>query len=357
MSTAEICRPAEPLEIPQDLAATVVTGLHDPCRKGKAPPVSEAIVGRDSSLRRIFDQVKRLADARLPARDRPAILLTGETGTGKGVMARAIHEMLGARPFLEMNCTAVPASLIESELFGHERGTFTDARSARTGLFEAAEGGTLFLDEIGYLELGLQAKFLKVIEEKRVRRLGSTRDRVIGVHVIAATNRNLHAAVADGEFRKDLLHRLGVLEFELPPLRARQSDVPELAQHFCELLGGRYGRPELRLSSEAEKLLQRYDWPGNVRELRNVVERAILIQDGDELGVTAFEGLEERKGQPGVNESLVALPENGVELVAIERELIRKALERSAGNRTRAAALLGLTRDTLRYRVGKFDLG
>lgn len=313
------------------------------------------VIGSDPIIEGIFDQVRRLADARLPPRERPTILLTGETGTGKGLMARAIHEMLGGGPFIEMNCTAVPATLVESELFGHERGTFTDAKTSRTGLFEAADGGAIFLDEIGYLELALQAKFLKVIEEKRIRRLGSNRDRLVNVYVIAATNRDLVAAVQEGDFREDLLHRLNVLAFELPPLRERLGDLRALASHFCREIGQRYGGRERRLSPEAEKVLEEYPWPGNVRELRNVVERAILVASTDELGVAAFSGL--AREEPQTSESLVSLPAGGLQLVEVERELIRQALERAAGNRTRAAELLGLTRDTLRYRIEKFDLG
>ena len=313
----------------------------------------DEVIGCDTELQKIFEQVRRLADAQLSPGDRPTILLTGETGTGKCIMARAIHKMLGGGPFLELNCTALPAALVESELFGHERGTFTDAKTARSGLFEAAEGGAIFLDEIGYIELGLQAKFLKVLEEKRIRRLGSTRDRVANVHVIAATNRNLEVAVQEGEFREDLLHRLRVLSFELPPLRERQGDLCTLARHFCTEIGHRYGARERSLSPEAEALLAAYSWPGNIRELRNVVERAILVTDEDEICTSAFPGL---TGGPLASVSAVSLPSAGVELIEVERELIRQALARAEGNRTRAAELLGLTRDTLRYRIEKFDL-
>ena len=311
------------------------------------------VIGSDTQLQQIFEQVKRIAAARLSPGDRPTILLTGETGTGKCIMARAIHKMLGGGPFLELNCTALPAALVESELFGHERGTFTDAKTARSGLFEAADGGAIFLDEIGYIELGLQAKFLKVLEEKRIRRLGSTRDRIANVHVIAATNRDLGVAVQEGEFREDLLHRLRVINFELPPLRERHNDLRTLARHFCSEIGQRYGARERWLSSQAEALLEEYSWPGNIRELRNVVERAILVTAEDEISVAAFSGL---ANGPTPSTSAVSLPATGVELVEVEKELIRQALMRAEGNRTRAAALLGLTRDTLRYRIEKFEL-
>jgi len=316
-------------------------------------------VGEDPRLRTIFIQVGRLRAAGLPPGKRPPILITGETGTGKGVMARAIHEELGGGPFIEVNCTAMPATLVEAELFGHERGAFTDSKSARSGLFEAAEGGVVFLDEIGHLELSLQAKFLKAIEEKRIRRLGSNRDRPVDVHVIAATNRDLDAAVRDGSFREDLLHRLRVLCFEIPPLRERKGDVGLLARHFGQELGALYGGRPRTISAGGEALLVAYRWPGNVRELRNVIERAVLLGASAELDVDDFQGTI-WKEMPATQDSApspeVSLPESGMDLAKLERSLIQQALARTGGNRTRAAALLGLSRDTLRYRLEKFEL-
>ena len=312
------------------------------------------IVGDDATLLAIFAQVERLREAALPPGKRPALLLTGETGTGKGIVARAIHELLGGGPFIEINCTAMPESLMEAELFGHERGSFTDAKSARTGLFEASEGGTLFLDEIGHASLDLQSKLLKAIEDKRVRRLGSSLEREVDVHVITATNRDLDEAVAQGEFRGDLLHRLRVLSFEIPPLRSRPGDIAELARHFCDEIGRLYGR-QLTLGADAERELVRYAWPGNVREVRNVIERAILLEPGDTLGADAFGMLLRGRDDVAATDPF-ALPAGGVNLAELERDLIRQALERMGGNRTRAAALLGLSRDTLRYRLEKFDL-
>jgi DNA-binding NtrC family response regulator len=318
--------------------------------RGQALPAQ--VVTQAPQLQELFEQVRRLAAAELPPGRRPAILLTGETGTGKGLVARAIHERLGGGPFIEVNCTAMPAALVEAELFGHERGSFTDAKQARTGLFEAAEGGTLFLDEIGHVEMGLQAKFLKVIDERRIRRLGSSRDRDVNVHVIAATNRDLDQAVRDGSFREDLLHRLRVLSFELPPLRERPGDVLLLARHFCGELARQYRR-QLELAPEAEGLLAAYPWPGNVRELRNVMERAVLLSAGDRLGPDAFRGLGGTAAGGAGAPRPFSLPAEGVDLAQLEQELLAQALERTGGNQSQAARLLGLSRHALRYRLGK----
>ncbi len=324
--------------------------------RGRDDTHPEAVVGRDPRVVAILEQTDRLAAVGLPLASRPAILLVGETGTGKGVLARAIHGILGGGPFIELNCTAMPATLVESELFGHERGSFTGAHRTRPGLLEAADGGTLFLDEIGDLSLEAQAKFLKVVEEKRVRRLGSTRDRSVNVQVIAATHHDLDRAVREERFRSDLLHRLRVLSFEIPPLRERREDVRLLLEHFCRELGRLYhGRP-IKLSAEAESRLVASPWPGNVRELRNVIERAILLSGGEELraeccpGITASEATEtEPSGE-------MPLPEQGLHLEHVERGWIRQALERTEGNQTQAAKLLGLTRYALRYRMEKHGL-
>jgi DNA-binding NtrC family response regulator len=320
----------------------------------------DGVVGRDPRIAALFEQIDRLREAGLPPGRRPAILLTGETGTGKGILARAIHARLGDGPFLEVNCSAMPASLIEAELFGHERGTFTDAKASRTGLFEAANGGTLFLDEIGELEPGLQAKFLTAIEDKRIRRLGSTRDRAVDVQVIAATNRDLDAAVASGAFRADLLHRLRVLAFEVPPLRERGDDLLRLARHFAAELGQLYGGAPRSLAPDAEAALRGYAWPGNVRELRNVLERAVLLHREPEIRAAALgplgRGAAAAAPEVAAPAGSFALPERGIDLQEVERDLIRQALERTDGNRTRAATLLGLTRDTLRYRLEKHGI-
>ncbi len=316
----------------------------------------ESVIGDDPRLHEFFDQIERLRNADLPPGERPAILLTGETGTGKGVIARAIHERLaGEAPFIEVNCTAMPASMIEAELFGHERGSFTDARSSRAGLFEAAHGGTILLDEIGHLAIDLQANFLRVIEDKKIRRIGSTRERSTDVHVIAATNRDLARAVAEGDFRDDLLHRLRVLSFEIPPLRSRSKDIVRLARHFASLVGAKYVGEPVTVRPDAERLLLGYAWPGNVRELSNVIERAVLLSGQRELGPEVLESLFSVSHAHGAAVPF-ALPDGGVRLEEVERTLIEQALERTSGNRTQASRLLGLTRHALRYRMEKHEL-
>lgn len=323
--------------------------------RGRAQTSRKNIIGADPRLEEIFRQVERLSIAELSPSNRPTILITGETGTGKGMLARAIHEMLGGGPFIAANCTAMPESLIEAELFGHEKGSFTDAKVARSGLFEAAEGGTIFLDEIGHASPELQAKFLKVLEEKKVRRLGSTRDRDVDVHVIAATNRDLDEAVESGDFRRDLLHRLRVLAFEAPPLRERPMDLVPLAKHFCAEVAALYGR-DVKLSEEAIGKLGDYPWPGNVRELRNVIERSVLVSADTQItGETITRLLNLKAAARGESDRYV-LPEGGIDLAELERDLIVQALEATGGNQTRASRLLGLTRDTLRYRLEKFGI-
>lgn len=315
----------------------------------------DGVVSGAESVRQIFQDIDRLASAELSPGERPAILLLGETGTGKGMTARAIHERLGGGPFLEVNCVAVPATLLEAELFGHERGSFTDAKTRRTGLFEAAEGGTVFLDEIGHLPVELQAKFLSVLEHKRVRRLGATQDRAVDVQVIAATNRDLEKAIEEGDFRLDLYHRLRVLSFELPPLRDRPEDVELLATHFCSEFGRQYRGQAIALSSDALARLLAYDWPGNVRELRNVIERAVLLGEGSTLGTDQLSGVATRETER-FDTSAILLPPEGISLEDLERQLLYQALERTGGNQTQAANLLGLSRHAFRYRLEKHGL-
>jgi two-component system response regulator AtoC len=299
------------------------------------------------TLTQLLDAEKRLGDA-----EAPAVLVLGETGAGKEVVARALHDG-GPRceqPFVELNCAALPATLLESELFGHERGAFTDAYERKLGLVETAEGGTLFLDEIGDMEVALQAKLLKLLEEKTIRRLGSVREQRVSVRVVAATHRPLEALVREGRFRADLYYRLCVVQVHLPALRERGQDVLLLARHFIALHAARYGKPVPRLTPQAEAALLAHPWPGNVRELRNVLEQAVLLNQRE-----AIEPAQLGLATPGERTLSVATSVR-TSLPEIEREALLHALRSNGWNVSRAARALGITRDTLRYRIDKHGL-
>jgi two-component system, NtrC family, response regulator AtoC len=288
------------------------------------------------------------------ARGEATVLLSGETGTGKELVARAIH-YLGPRaafPFVPVNCGALPDTLLEAELFGHERGAFTDARLQKRGLLETADGGTVFLDEIAEMVPALQAKLLRFLEEKAFKRVGGSADIRVDVRVVAATNRNLEEEVAKGRFRSDLYYRLNVLPISLPPLRNHPEDVPLLVEYFIDVFNAEFRKRVLGAGPSAYQVLQRYGWPGNVRELRNVVERAMLLSDGERLEARDFASLSTAAGSGDE----IELPPNGVDLEQLERSLVIQALRRAGGNQTRAAGLLGLNRDQIRYRIDKFGL-
>lgn len=318
---------------------------------GPALPFSidQVVVGRSARMRAVFDYVRVVADSD------SSILITGETGTGKELIANLIHQASHrrSRPFVPVSCAIFAETLIESELFGHERGAFTDAHAAKPGLIEAAEGGTLFLDEIGHVSGAVQAKLLKVIEERTVRRLGSVRDRATDVWVLAATNRDLEGAVRKGEFREDLYHRLRVLEISVPPLRGRGDDVLELAEHFARVHASQYGVPVPRLGVAARAALQAYRWPGNIRELANIMERAVLLNDG---GAIEPSDLAMLPPAPAATEFQVTFPPSGIVWADLEKSLIEQALAQAGGNQVRAAKLLGLSRDALRYRMEKHGI-
>jgi len=282
------------------------------------------------------------------------VLLTGETGTGKDLAARAIHHASdrAPRPFMVVTCSAVPESLLESEFFGHERGAFTDARQQRKGLFELADGGTVYLDEIGEMTPPLQAKLLRFLEEKAFKRVGGARDVSVDVRVVAATNRDLEAAVREGRFREDLFYRLNVLPVRLPPLRERRGDLPLLVGHFLDAFNREFGRQLRGVEPRALARLEAHGWPGNVRELRDVLERAVLLGEGETLGTADLPPL----GRERPGEGALRLPPGGVDFASLERGLVAEALERSDGSPTRAAALLGMSRDQIRYRIEKFGL-
>ena len=301
-----------------------------------------------------------LAHATRVAQTETTVLLTGESGTGKEVVARFIHHgsRRGHGPFVAINCAALPDQLLESELFGHERGAFTGAVNAKPGRIEQANTGVLFLDEVGEMAPGVQAKLLRVLEEREFTRLGSTRLQRVDIRVIAATNRDLHAAMRRGEFREDLYYRLGVFEIPLPPLRDRREDIGELADAFLEEIGEIVGRPAAGISRDAREQLTAYGWPGNVRELRNAIERAVILADGgyirsEHLPVTSPR---QQSTAPTDMPSSAAFPAGGVNLEAIERSLVVKALSQARHNKTRAAKLLGLTRAQLYSRIEKYGL-
>ena len=319
------------------------------------------IVGDSPAIRLLRQQIDRIAVLESPGGDAPTVLIRGETGAGKEMVARAIHYggPRGKGPFVEINCAAIPSSLLEAELFGYEKGAYTDARSAKPGLFEAADGGTLFLDEIGHMELGLQVKLLKAIEEKTIRRVGGVRPKSFNARIVAATNRDLEAAIAEGSFRPDLYYRIKALTLDIPPLRERGSDIVLLARHFLDRCARQYGLPPKRLTPEAEALLTAYAWPGNVRELAHLIERTVLLQEGrivaaEHLGISGPKSsapVEVASG--GVRVDFSA---GGIHLEAIERQLIFEALQASGWNRGQAAQLLGITKETLRYRMEKHQL-
>ena len=338
------------------------TALHYYTRRQATGTALDEMVGESAPMRALKDTLGRLLDAESRMREGPppAVLVTGETGTGKELVARALHfgGPRAARPFVELNCASIPTQLLEAELFGHERGAFTDARQRRTGLAEAAHGGTLFLDEIGDTDLAVQAKLLKLIEEHKVRRLGSVRDVEVDVRIVAATHQPLEERIREGRFRADLYYRLRGVQLRVPPLRDRGEDVLRLARHFLAKAASRYGRRGLAFSSEAERALAAHAWPGNVRELRNVVEEAALLAEGDRIEPVHL-GAWASAAPMAPPESEIAVgtfPESGIDLEQVERRLVEQALAKAGWNVTRAARLLNLSRDTLRYRIEKFGL-
>ncbi len=282
------------------------------------------------------------------------VLLTGESGTGKDLAAKVIHYTgdRAGRPFMNITCSALAETLLESELFGHERGAFTDARQMKRGLLESADHGTVFLDEISEMAAPLQAKLLRFLEEKTFKRIGGSTDITVDVRIVAATNRDLDDAVKQGKFREDLYYRLNVLPVALPTLRERSSDVPTLVKFFVDAFNAEFRKHVTQVTPDAMEALRRYPWPGNVRELRNAIERAMLLTDSEELGLDEFPMLARRLPLT----QGVELPASGISLEQLERDLVAQALKRTKGNQTKAASLLGLNRDQIRYRIDKFKL-
>lgn len=319
------------------------------------------IVGESPAMKRMLTLAAKVAESEVSS-----VLLQGESGTGKDLVAKAIHygSQRADKPFIAINCAALPATLIESELFGYEKGAFTDAKARKEGLFEQAEGGTLLLDEIGELELALQAKLLRVLEEGAFRRVGGLKDIPLDVRVLAASNRDLKTESEAGRFRLDLYYRLSIIQIDIPPLRERGDDVLLLAQHYIDTIGSRLRlRKKITgLSPEVVDVFRKYNWPGNVRELRNVIERALILEDNETIGMEYLPGSllgpnqHDGRSSPGPNVAArFLLPTEGISLDEAELSFVQQAIERSGGNQTRAAELLGISRDQLRYRLKKLE--
>lgn len=352
-------------------SATAQRRLHDQMAVGHTRFTAESFVGGSSQAQHLRDMLKRLAAAPFST-----LVISGETGTGKGVAARILHHT-GVRrnaPLIEVNCSALPKELLESELFGHEAGSFTGAKGRRRGLFEQADGGTLFLDEIGEMPVDLQAKLLKVLEEQSFRRVGGEREINVDVQVITATNRDLADRVARQHFREDLYHRLCVFELALPPLRERIEDLDDLVPMFIAEFNAKAGKKVSRVGDTAWEMLRQHAWPGNVRELRNVIERCVLFADGNELPLQWLQlqpqrtasRVDDEQPQSSKGASIDAPQNNGREvhlpldgsmgLDEMDRFIIRAALQQNRFNITATARTLNTTRDTLRYRIRKYTI-
>ena len=315
----------------------------------------ENIVGKSKPMQEILKIISRVSQS-----DATTVMLQGESGTGKDLIAKAIHYRSARRekPFMEINCAALPETLLESELMGHEKGAFTDAKTAKKGFFELADKGTLYLDEIGEMKTSMQAKILRIIENKRFKRIGGTQDIEVDVRIIASTNRDLEAAVRDGVFREDLYYRLNVISLKLPPLRERKEDIPPLIDFFIAKFNREFKRNIKGISPEARNLLITYHWPGNVRELNNVIERAMILENAEVI-LHDHLPVEIRNGQKYWERSpkfAIQLPPGGISIDKLEESLLKQALSMAGNNQTRAAKLLGIGRDALRYRIKKIGL-
>ena len=311
----------------------------------------DSIIGHSASMQEIFATITRVAPTRA------TVLLCGESGVGKDLIARAVHHHSprANQPFVKINCTALPENLMESELFGYEKGAFTGANTTKPGKFEQADGGTVFLDEIGDVPPSVQVKLLRILQEREFERLGSNKTRHIDVRVLAATNVDLRAALEEGRFREDLYYRLNVMPLNIPSLRERKEDIPFLAEHFVRKLAGDLGSQAVRISEAAIEKLMTYHWPGNVRELENVIERSLVLATGETLEPPDIRLDTAPRAPRAASASEYALPE-GLTLDEYEQAIIREALKRSSGNKSQAARLLGLTRNALRYRLTQMGL-
>ena len=325
----------------------------------------EALLGESQPIRRLKDTIYQIieTESRIADGELPTVLITGETGTGKELVARALH-FDGLRregPFVEVNCASIPYTLMETELFGHERGAFSDAKERKMGLVEAAEGGTLFLDEIGEVDFSMQAKLLKLLEERMVRRIGSVRERKVNVRIVAATNQDLEKMVREGRFRADLYFRLRIITLHMPPLRDRDRDVLLLARFFLAFHGRRYGKLDLDFGRDAEAMLLKHTWPGNVRELRNTLDQTALLArermiEAEGLAIYVAPQNAGGAGLEANGSSAIAAQNPGARLADVEREMVVQTLEKTDWNVSKAARMLGLSRDMLRTRMEKYSL-
>ncbi|OFX24668.1 MAG: Fis family transcriptional regulator [Anaeromyxobacter sp. RBG_16_69_14] len=324
-------------------------------RVGERRRQPEEILGASPAVEEVRELVAKVAPTRT------TVLVTGESGTGKEVVARAIHEKGNRReqPFVAINCGAIPEGLIESELFGHEKGSFTGASDTKPGLFEVAGSGTLFLDEVGELPAPVQVKLLRTLQERKIRRVGGSADLTVSARIIAATNRDLAEEVKAGRFREDLYYRLNVIQVRMPALRERREDLPLFLEHFIDRFAAELGRSRPALDPQASRLLLAYDYPGNVRELANVVERAVTLCDGDVVTLSSLPPIVRGAALAAPGDT-TALPLEGMDLQAhldaIERAILEQALKRTGGVKTEAARLLSLTFRSLRYRLAKFGI-
>ena len=331
----------------------------------------EAIIGESAPTVAVKTKVRQIlnAEQQIKGGELPSILINGETGTGKELLARALHfdGLRKSKPFIEINCASLPNNLLESELFGHEKGAFTDAKESRVGLVEAADGGTLFLDEIGEIDLALQAKLLTLLEQKTVRRIGSIRERKVNIRIISATNQDLEKMVREGRFRSDLYFRLRVITLSTAPLRTTGQDILRIAEFYLQLHARYYGKKNLYFTPAAEQLLLAYTWPGNVRELRNTLEQTVLLANGlaidvDQISISpnlvngAGVIIERRNIAPGIAQKPQLLERIGTDISDVNQDLLKKTLEITGWNVSKSAKLLGLTRDMMRYRIEKYGL-
>ncbi|MCC5935609.1 MAG: sigma-54-dependent Fis family transcriptional regulator, partial [Balneolales bacterium] len=330
------------------------TQVHSVSERREEVRSYHTLLGESTPMCRVFDRLRRLESI-----DAPTVMISGESGTGKDLVARAIHARgpRRERPFMEVDCTAIPETLFESTLFGHEKGAFTDARNQHRGLFESAEGGVVFLDEIGEMSPPMQAKLLRALENRRFKRVGGNRDIPLDAAIIVATNRDLREEVDAGRFREDLYYRLAVVPIHVPPLRERGEDIRVLCDAFIRHFNQHFGRHIDGLSEEAMELLRTYAWPGNVRELRNVIERIVILHENAIIRAADLP----REVIHGARATFATdcpflLPDEGIDLEAVERGLMEQALARTEGNQSAAARLLGLTRYAFRYRAEKHGI-